>query len=113
MHRADGNIAAGGFDVVIKHLEWQPGLLDSILGPIQLCFGAHEDPELVRYDSTLSMAGKPEADCLGLSFLAVEDANLRRRTVKDGDRIVPLFTVTVDVRYFRSQQPVRLHPDLV
>ena len=97
----------------VENLECHSRLLGGGSRTIELRFGSDKYAELMRQHPSLCTLSNPVGDCLCLLAFALERANGRRRPVEYGNRVAPVFFVSIYVGHHRAEEAVRLRTDLV
>jgi len=69
--------------------------------------------ELVEQHPVLTMRFKPLTYRANFGIGIFQHPNIGRWPVKDGNGMAPIFHIPVHVRHFRTQQTIRLSPDLM
>lgn len=103
MHGADGNMAAGGFNLLVEYLEREAGMLDRSTCPVQFRLGTDENTHFVWYHPFLPALLKPCTDSITLLFGAVQNANDRIRSIEDRDGALPFLCIAVHIGQFGTQ----------
>src|SRR5262249_32422731 len=100
-------------DMVIENLERHSRLFRGGSRTIELRSGSDKHAELMWKDAGLYLFANPAAYRLDLLAFVFERANCRWWPVEYGNRVVPVFAVSIHVRYDRGEETVRLRADLV
>src|ERR1022692_2494909 len=102
MHSANRNLTARCLNVLVEHLEWQPGLGDCSTGTVQLGVRADEYAEFMGHHPFPAAVCQPCSNRVIFLVLTCESSNYRSGSIKHGNCAAPILRVTVDVRYLRS-----------
>src|SRR5450759_4446111 len=113
MHGGDGSTPAGCLDIFVKHLESESGIPSRRTCPVQFSGGTNEDTHFARRDPFFGPGCKPLTDSLAFAVWAIENQDLRWRSVEQGNGALATLRDAVHVRQFGSQQAVGLLSDLV
>ena len=113
MHRTDRHVTAGRFNVLVEHLEWEPGMLDCRASPVEFRWRTDEHSHFVRHYAVVAALHQPCTHQAAFVCGACQNANDGWRPVEYRNRADSLVGVPVNVREFGIQQTVGLHSDLV
>src|ERR1035437_525214 len=86
MHGGDGSTPAGCLDIFVKHLESESGIPSRRTCPVQFSGGTNEDTFIARRDPFFGPGCKPLTDGLDFALRAIENQNVRLRSVEQGNR---------------------------
>src|SRR5436309_2527548 len=108
MHRTDRHVTASGFNVLVQHLERQPGMLDCHMSPVELRWRTDEHAHFVRHHASIAEVCKPCTDQAAFVLGACQNLYNGWWPVEDRNCADALFGVAVDIREFGTQQTIGL-----
>src|ERR1035437_1080842 len=103
MHGGDGSTPAGCLDIFVKHLESESGILSRRTCPVQLSGGTNEDTHFARRDPFFGPGCKPLTDGLDFVFRAIENQDVRLRSVEQGNGAFASLRDAIHVRNPKSE----------
>src|SRR5690242_2198545 len=106
MHRADRDLAYGGFDLVAQLDRNRARFLDRFSGAPQLTGGANEDADFMRRDTFGNAAGEPSSDRRRLFNRFGESLDGGLDPVEYRDRATAALAVAVHIAELGRQEPV-------